>query len=403
MVKVIRILKWVFLCLWVVCIAAFTIVQFMAPPEYHLQSGNPWGNLFGTSVVVGIVSFALAVLFFIIDLARKKNTKKPQSSKPKYNLSLKRIVSRLFLTGVIGIIFGIAMFPFMTVANGLLYEQRAAIGGQNVIRMIVLWGIFTLIISLFTFWKKRFRMVSIFLIVCWFISIGFYLVFGMYDANNYRCNRATPYSMPSEFNRSLDLIAQRTGVDTTGGNTLWQSIFNFRNCLDIQYTDTDDKNVEAYFLYPAESNQGELQGLNILVNPSYKDFDDLTLATLLSHEIVHAGQYIHQVINKTELGCYEKEAKAFSAQHAFILSLNQEEQRSIYARLREDASKNPTLEILILTGQRGNESAQACVELQKKNNLTNEQTNECSWQGLENKLLQDIKEDPYYQKQCGGN
>jgi len=288
----------------------------------------------------------------------------------------------------------------MTIANGLLYEQRAAIGGQNMVRMVVLWGIFTLIVSLFTFWKKRFRMVSIFLVVCWFISIASYLILGMYDANNYRCNKATPYSMPNEFNRSLDLIAQRMGVDNTGRNTLWQTIFNFRNCLDIQYTDADDKSIEAYFLYPSESNQKELQDLKILVNPSYKDFDDLTLATLLAHEIVHAGQYIDQVINKTEYGCYEKEAKAFSAQHAFILSLNQEEQRSIYARLREDASKNPTLEILILTGQRGNESAQACVELQKKNNLTNEQTNECSWQGLENKLLQDIKEDQYYQKQC---
>jgi len=64
-----------------VCIAAFTIGQFIAPPEYHLQAGNPWGNLFGTSVVVGIVSFALAVLFFIIDKARKKDIKKASVTK----------------------------------------------------------------------------------------------------------------------------------------------------------------------------------------------------------------------------------------------------------------------------------------------------------------------------------
>lgn len=342
-------------------------------------------------------------LFFIIDLAKHKDEKKTNQTNSKYNLSLKRIISRLFLTGVIGIIFGVAMMPFLTVApqDGLVFEQKAAIGGQNILRMIALWGVFTLMVSLFTFWKKKFRMVSVLLIICGFLALIFYLTLGMYDANNYRCSRATPYSMPNEFNRSLDLIVQRTGVDTTGSNTIWQSVFNFRNCLDIQYSETNDKNLEAYFEYPLENNQDNLQDLKVLVNPSYKNFDDLTLAVLLSHEIIHAGQYINQVVSKTKLNCYEMEAKAFSAQHALILSLNQEEQRSIYTRLREDASKNPTLEILILTSQRGNESAQACDELQKKNNLTNEQTNQCSWEGLESKLLQDIKEDPYYQEQCG--
>lgn len=387
--------------LWLVCIVAFVVGQFLAPPDYHLMSGNPWGNLFGTSVVLGIISFCLMVMFFVIDKTKKGDTKKPQQTKPKYNFSLKRILSRLLLTGVVGIIFGIAMFPFMTVVNGMLYEQRAAIGGQNILRMIVLWGIFTLIVSLFTFWKKRFRMVSVFLIICGIFALIFYLTLGMYDANNYRCNRATPYSMPNEFNRSLDLISQRVGVDSTGSNTIWQGIFNFRNCLDIQYSETDDKNLEAYFEYPLENSQENLQDLKILVNPSYKNFDDLTLAALLSHEVIHAGQYINQVVSKTQLSCYEKEAKAFSAQHAFILSLNAEEQRSIYTRLRDDVNKNPTFAILILTGQRGNEAASACSELQTKNNLTNEQMNECSWQGLENKLLQDIKEDPYYQEQCG--
>ncbi len=396
----IRVLKWIFLALWLLCIAAFTLGQFLAPPEYHLQTGNPWGNLFGTSVVVGIISFALAALFFITDSAKNKNTKKPQPSKPKFNLSFKRIVSRLFLTGIVGIIFGVAMFPFMTVADGLLYEQRGAIGRQNITRMVVLWGIFTLIVSLFTFWKKRFRMVSVFLIICGVISLVFVLTLGMYDANNYKCNRSSPYSIPSEFNRSLDLIAQRMGVDTTGSNTIWQGVFNFRNCLDVQYSETNDKNLEAYFQYPLENSQANLQGLKILVNPSYKNFDDLTLAALLAHEVVHAGQYINQVVSKTQLSCFEKEAKAFSAQHAFIISLNDEERRSIYTRLQDDINKNPTFAILILTGQRGNEAVKACAELQKKNNLTNEQLNECSWQGLESKLLLDIKEDSYYQEQC---
>jgi len=395
--------KWVFLGLWLLCLLAFSAGQLLAPPEYHLIPNNPWGNLFGTSVVLGIIFFILAAVFFAKDFVNRKNEPKKADKKvTKYNFSIKRISSRVILTGIVGIIFGVAMFPFLRVADGLLYEQRAAIGGQNMIKMVLLWGIFTLIVSLYAFWKKHFRMVSVLLIVCWIISIAFLLMTNMYSANNYRCNRADPYSIPSEFNRALDLISQRTGVDSSGSNTIWQTVFNFRNCLDIQYADANNGEVEAYFEWPSENSQNNLQDLKIIVNPSYKNFDDLTLATLLSHEIVHAGQYINEVITKESLGCYQKEAKAFTAQHAFILSLNQEEQRSIYARLREDATKNLAIAIFLLTEERGNETAQACTELQKKNNLTEEQTNKCFWEGLENKLLKDIQEEPYYQKQCSG-
>src|SRR5690606_18327515 len=129
-------------------------------------------------------------------------------------------------------------------ASGLMFEQRAAIGGQNMIRAVVLWGLFTTIVCLFTFWRKHFRMVSILLIACWVLGSGLVLAINMFDANEYRCSRATPYTMPSEFNRSLDLIAQRTQVDTElATGTIWQSVYNFRNCLNIQYAEVDDPNV----------------------------------------------------------------------------------------------------------------------------------------------------------------
>ncbi|MFC1625239.1 hypothetical protein ACFL15_02610 [Patescibacteria group bacterium] len=396
-----RIAKWLFFVLWIFCVVGFIIGQLIAPPEYHLLPNNLWGNFFGICVIVGFLSFCAMGVF--IGLDRKTVTRKEKrKEKNKYDFSIKRIVSRLLLTILVGIVFGISMFPFLRVANGLLYEQRAAIGGQNMIKAVILWGIFTLIVTLYAFWKKHFRMVSILLIVCWVISIGFVLMINIYDANNYRCNRANPYAMPSEFNRALDLISQRAEVDSSGSNTIWQTIFNFRNCLDIQYSDANNEEVEAYFQYPLERSQNNLQDLKIVVNPSYKNFDDLTLAALLSHEIVHAGQYINEVIAKESLGCYEKEARAFTAQHAFILSLNQEEQRSIYTRLRDDVTKNPTIAIFLLTGERGNEAAQACTELQRKNNWNEEETIKCSWDELETMLLEDIKEDSYYKEQCFG-
>lgn len=401
----IKFLKWLFLGFWLLCVVAFTVGQFIAPPNYHLIPNSRWGELFGTSLVFGIIFFGLAVLFFIVDLLKNKNkveSKKDISKKVRYDLSFKRLVSRVIITGIFGIIFGLAMIPFLRDASGLLYEQRAAIGGGNMVKMVVLWGMFTSIVTLYAFWKKHLRMVSILLIICWILSIGALLISGMFEANNYRCNRANPYSMPNEFNRSLDLISQRMGVDSNGSNTIWQTVFNYRNCLDIQYSDKDDQNVEAYFEYPTEKSQDNLQRLRVTVNPSYKNFDDLTLATLLSHELVHAGQYINDVVNNNMLGCFQSEANAFTAQHAFVVSLNEEEQRSIYARLRDDINKNPTIATFLLTGQRADESTKACMELQRKNSLTEEQMIKCSWEGLENKLLNDIREDTYYQKQCEG-
>lgn len=396
-------LKWFFTSLWVLSLALFTWGQFSAPPMYHLQEGNPWGMFIGVTILVGFVSFSLAVLFFMIDSVKSKKENKTTSHK-RYDLSFKRLLSRLVLTGVIGIIFGLAMLPFMNITSeNLNFQQQAAVGDQNIIRMVLLWGVFTTIVALFTFWKKRFRMVSVLLIICWLLSIALAVVLQMFESNFYGCYRRAPYETPNEINRALDLIQQRTGVDGSGQDTIWQTVFNYRNCLNIQYSEVDQQSVEGFFIYPQEHTQENLDNLQIFINPSYKNYDDLTLATLLSHELIHAGQFVNEVVAQHKLGCFEQEAAAFTAQHAFIMTLNQEEQRSIYARLREDASINPQFVILLLTGEKGEQSYQECLQLQKQANLTQEGLNACSWQGMEELLLEEIKQDPYYQMQCAAN
>lgn len=395
-------MKWVFFSLWIFCIFAFVIGQFLAPPEYSNLPGNLWGELFGISVILGIISFILMLVFMAFG---KKNDVVKESTPihKKYNLSFQRILSRILLTGFFGIVFGLAMLPFLTIVDGLLYEHRASIGGQNLYKMVALWGIFTIIVSLFTFWKKRFRMVSVLLAVCWLLSLGVVAVQGMYSNNNYRCTRSTPYPLPNEFNRSLDLISQRMGVDKEANGTVWQSAFNYRNCLDIQYLESDNNQTEAYFEYPDSPSLKNLQDLKIFVNPSYKNFDDLTLATLLAHEVVHAGQYINEVTIKTKLTCLEKEANAFTSQLIFASSLNEEERRSIFTRIKDNVDKNPTFKVLLLAFQRQDEAYQACLKLQDENSLNTEQFNSCVWTGVENKILKDVKESPFYQEQCKGS
>jgi hypothetical protein len=339
-------------------------------------------------------------LFTILSFLKDRKNKESQKIKNKYNLSFDRIASRLFLAIVIGFLLKTAITPFMDKTNDLLFAQQTILENQNFLKEVILLGVFVLIILLFTLLKKHFRMVGFFLVLYWFANFSLFAIRGMYEANSYICKRTDPYSMPNEFNRSLDLIAQRMDIDDTAKGTVWQSAFNFRNCLNIQYLETDGSGAEAYFLHPTEKNLESLQNLKIMVNPSYKNFDDLTLAALLSHEIVHIGDYINEVTIKTNFSCYEQEARAFVAQHAFIISLNEEEQRSIYSRLRDNVDKNPTFKIILLTAQRAEESVEDCAKLQKQNQLTNEQTIKCGWNELESKLLKDVQENPYYQQQC---
>lgn len=337
---------------------------------------------------------------FCTDCGKKAGVteQKPTKAK-KFDLSFKRIVSRVLLTGIIGIIFGIAMLPFLIDAGGLLYEQKAAIGNQNMIRMVVLWGIFTLIVFAFTFWKKHFRMISIFLIICWVTSIVFLVVITIRDNNSLSCKRATPYVLDSEFNRALDLIQQRLDIENNVG-TYWANAYAYRNCLDIKYSE-ESKNLGLEGLFFTEDPK--LQDLQILVSPDYKTFDDLTISTLLVHELVHVGQFVNDAANNTVSDCFKSEAEAFTGQSMLINQLNNEEVRSIYSRIRENVDANPTFSILLDIQQLQDEAYNACIKLKSANSLSDEQFNECVWTGTQNKLETIIREDEYYIKQCAND
>lgn len=388
--------KWLALLIWIVYCIVFFYGQLNASPDYHLLPNSSWGKLLGTTVILGIVSF---ILFFVLLIIEKKKSKGNGTRKEhgKYNFSFSRVVSRLILTFILGVSFGILMMPFLRTADGLLYPQRVAIGGENMFRAVFLWGVFTLIVALFTFWQKRFRMVSVLLLACWVLALIAVLSLMALDRNEYSCNRATAIPIPQEINRSLDLISQRMGIDNSASGTILQSAYDYRNCLDIQYSDTDSNTFEGYFQAEDDSN---LQNLTVRINPSYKNYDDLTLATLLVHELIHVGQHINKVINIKETECFESEAEAFLSQSIFTSQLNDEEKRSIYTRLQQDLNINPQFNILLNTDQRVSESYEACSRLKYENNLSDIQFNECVWTDAQNRILQDVQQNEYYKSQC---
>jgi len=315
----------------------------------------------------------------------------------RYNLSIKRIISRLLLLGVVTVLFGVAMFPFLRTADGLLYEQRAAIGGENMWRVVMLWAVFTALFSVITFWKKRFRMVSVFLIIFWVLGTGLVALieFNARTASLARCQRATPYVLAPEINRALDLITQRLDIENNPG-PYYARAFDYRNCLDIQYSDiATEMDLEGGFAIDSPT-----ESLQIVLNPQYKTYDDLSIATILIHELTHVGQELQQRETGEKLECYGQEADAFTAQSIFLNQLHEEERRSIFARLREDVDLNPALGIVLSVEEKTQESVNACTQLKEANSLTETQYNECVWTGTRNKMEEEVKNSETYQQQC---
>lgn len=317
----------------------------------------------------------------------------------RFNLSIKRLISRFGLTFILGVLFGIAMIPFLQTADGLYDTQQAAIGNQNLLRMIALWGLFTLVVSIISFSKKRFRMTSVLLMLCWILSILFYFGLKIRDTTNeiLVCNKPQPYSMNSEFDRALNHIAQRMDItDKTG--TYLSVAFQNRNCINIQY---DNENAvigsaEGVFI----ENDPTIQNLQILLSPTYQSLDDLSLSLVLVHELSHVGQYIDGINTDNENSCFDNEAEAFMTQAIYFNQLNEEERRSIYSRLRDNIELNPSFPIVLLFEEHGSQVYTSCSALKTTNLLTDEQFNNCYWEGLRNKILSDIKGSDYYIKQC---
>ena len=74
-------IKWIFLVIWLTSIALFAYGQLSAPSNYASMPGNPWGSLFGTSVIVGIIAFILMIAFFAFDIGKGKSVKPKKATK----------------------------------------------------------------------------------------------------------------------------------------------------------------------------------------------------------------------------------------------------------------------------------------------------------------------------------
>lgn len=197
-----------------------------------------------------------------------------------------------------------------------------------------------------------------------------------YRGSSILCEREQPYLIQPEFERALSLIIQRYKNskfdEDVSDSYKFQSL---KNCLDIQYISSDSQleGAEGVFAFDKNSPKDRLQ---ILVSPRYQAKDDILTAILLIHEITHA--YFHAIEADQTLGCFNNEARAFANELAFINSLNKEEQDSLQKRIYS-TSDNTAL-------------YQTVMKIR-------------SYKGefLDDKTLQYVKNEPYYQKQCASN
>lgn len=304
----------------------------------------------------------------------------------------------MLLLVIITVCFFLLMIPFVQDVSGLLDSQQAAVGIQNAWRIVFLWGLFTALFSIVSYMKKRYRMVTIFLILFWVLGTGLVLLISFLDItkSTIRCNRSQAYEIPREFTRALDLIAQRLDIENIY-NPNYGEAFNFRNCLNIQYSDdASEYDFEGAFLTNSEDDN-----LQILLSPSYKSYDDLSIATILIHELTHVGHELNwRQGTHDKLSCFKEEAEAFTMQSLFLNQLNDEELRSIYARISEDAERNPALSILLGVQEKTNNAIIVCSYLREDESLPEQEFNQCIWDETSKLLEEEIRKSDVYKEQC---
>lgn len=102
--------------------------------------------------------------------------------KTNYHISIWRFLGRFILSGIISIVFGLLMMPFLTEAGGKTVEEMAKIGAQNMWRVVILYGLLTGLFTYFSYQLNKLRMTSLFLLFYWIL--GTTLVFSVNINNN---------------------------------------------------------------------------------------------------------------------------------------------------------------------------------------------------------------------------
>lgn len=103
--------------------------------------------------------------------------------KKNYSVSIWRFLGRFIMSGIVSIIFGLIMIPFMTEAGGKSFKEISKIGGQNMNRIVILFGLLVGMFTYVSYHKNKFRLTAIFLILYWILGTTMVFSMNQYDKN----------------------------------------------------------------------------------------------------------------------------------------------------------------------------------------------------------------------------
>lgn len=142
------------------------IFLFISNTSYFTNDSTQFPRL----IILAFFAF-ISLIFFISYLINSPNKTIRENSlnKEKHSFSywVGHIIISAFLASFVSIIFFFIMIPFMQVAEGLSFTEKAKIGGINMWRIVIMYGLLTSLIIYFCFSKKIYRSLASILIIFW--------------------------------------------------------------------------------------------------------------------------------------------------------------------------------------------------------------------------------------------
>ena len=174
------------------------------------------------------------------------------------------------------------------------------------------------------------------------------------------CEKSKASELNPEFIRAINLAKQRLTEAGTNSTFLEELV----DCVEISYSTlnykTSGNKIEGKF-EALEDNSNNL--VKISIDQSYQKKDDLLLAFVLTHELIHAKQFFDFQKNWKMKDCIEREVEAFYMELDLFTALNDEERASLLARIKFGQSPDSTLTSLNQLIKNSIASAEACKKL----------------------------------------
>lgn len=121
---------------------------------------------------VSLIFFISYLVSFPNKLIKKNSINKERQS---FSYWVGHFIISTILASFVSILFFFIMIPFMQTTDGLSFGAKAKIGGINMWRIVIMYGLLTSLITYFCFSKKNYRSLASILIIFW--AIGSILVF----------------------------------------------------------------------------------------------------------------------------------------------------------------------------------------------------------------------------------